>query len=274
MAWGTLDRAVDAWQIGPVDLAGSKLVTGSLVAPPLANPSTESSTEPLTPAPLTPASSTPAPLTAAPGVQHRANRASRVVKATLDAMLAAILLVLVSPLLLVLMIVVRLDSPGSALFRQVRVGKDGRQFEVLKLRTMVSNAEDLKASLLAANECDGGVLFKIKQDPRITRVGGLLRRSSLDELPQLLNVLRGEMSLVGPRPALPDEVAVMDDDALRRFTVRPGMTGLWQISGRSNLAWSEARAFDTYYADNWTVLGDFAILLRTAKAVLTADGAC
>ena len=206
-------------------------------------------------------------------VAPRANRASRVVKATLDVVLAAILLVLVCPLLLVLMLAVRLDSAGPAVFRQVRVGKDGRHFEVLKLRTMVSGAEDLKAGLLAANEYDG-VLFKMKQDPRITRFGALLRRSSMDELPQLVNVLRREMSLVGPRPSLPDEVAVMDEDAMRRFAVRPGMTGLWQVSGRSNLGWSEAKALDTYYADNWTVSGDLLILLRTAKAVVSAEGAC
>ena len=206
-------------------------------------------------------------------VAPRANRASRAVKATLDVVLAAILLVFVSPLLLVLMIAVRLDSAGPALFRQVRVGKDGQRFEVLKLRTMVCGAEDLKAGLLAANEYDG-VLFKIRHDPRVTRFGALLRRSSMDELPQLLNVLRGEMSLVGPRPSLPVEVAAMDEETMRRFAVRPGMTGLWQVSGRSNLPWSEAKALDTYYADNWTVSGDLLILLRTAKAVVSAEGAC
>jgi lipopolysaccharide/colanic/teichoic acid biosynthesis glycosyltransferase len=214
-----------------------------------------------------------APLVEESTIAPRANRASRVVKVSLDAVLAAVLLVFVSPVLLVLMLAVRLDSAGPAVFRQVRVGKDGRLFEVLKLRTMVCGAEELKASLLAENECDG-VLFKIRQDPRITRFGALLRRTSMDELPQLINVLRGEMSLVGPRPSLPDEVAVMDTDALRRFAVRPGMTGLWQVSGRSNLGWDEAKALDTYYADHWTVSGDLVILLRTAKAVVTADGAC
>ena len=134
---------------------------------------------------------------------------------------AAILLVLVSPLLLVLMIGVWIDSPGPAIFRQTRVGKDGRLFEVFKLRTMVSDAEDLKAAPLVDNEYDG-LLFKIRNDPRVTRFGGLLRRSSLDELPQLVNVLRGEMSLVGPRPSLPVEVAAMEPDTLRRFKVRPG----------------------------------------------------
>ncbi len=238
MAWGTLERAViGACPVGTV-------VESEGVAAPL--PSVGSS---------------------------RANGASRLVKATFDVVLAAILLILVSPLLLVLMIGIRLDSPGPGLFRQTRVGKDGRLFEVFKLRTMVQDAEDLKPGLLAENEYDG-VLFKIRLDPRITRFGALLRRSSLDELPQLVNVLRGEMSLVGPRPSLPNEVAVMDNDTLRRFAVRPGMTGLWQVSGRSNLGWDEASALDTHYAENWTMLGDLSILLRTARAVVSADGAC
>lgn len=206
-------------------------------------------------------------------VRPRAGAVSRAAKATVDAVGAAVLLVLVSPLLLLLMVAIRLDTPGPAIFRQVRVGKDGRLFEVLKLRTMVCDAEERKAELLEHNEYDG-VLFKMRRDPRVTRVGGFLRRTSLDELPQLVNVLRGQMSLVGPRPSLPDEVALMDDDALRRFAVRPGITGLWQVSGRSNLGWDEAKALDTHYADNWTVVGDVAILLRTVKAVVSADGAC
>ncbi len=243
MAWGTLD-AVIVCPLGTVDLVGPPAVQTS-----------EVDTSPMSLA------------------SPRANRASRLVKATLDVVLATVLLVLVSPLLLALMVGIRLDSPGSPIFRQVRVGKDGRLFRVLKLRTMVADAEDLKAGLLADNECDG-VLFKIKHDPRVTRLGYLLRRSSLDELPQLINVLRGEMSLVGPRPSLPDEVEEMDDESLRRFAVRPGLTGLWQVSGRSNLGWDVAKALDTYYADNWTVVGDLSILLRTARAVVTAEGAC
>ena len=247
MAWGTLDSAVAAFPIGAVDLVGSDETNGGAAAPV-----DETTTAPRA---------------------HRVNRVSRIVKASLDVVLASVLLLFLSPLLLALMIAVRLDSPGPAVFRQVRVGKDGSLFEVLKLRTMCCNAEQLKASLQAVNEHDG-VLFKIREDPRITRLGALLRRSSLDELPQLVNVLRREMSLVGPRPSLPEEVARMDADALRRFAVRPGMTGLWQVSGRSNLGWDEAKALDTYYADNWTVLGDLSILVRTAKAVVTADGAC
>ncbi|WP_211318625.1 sugar transferase [Nocardioides silvaticus] len=198
---------------------------------------------------------------------------SRCVKATVDLVGAAVLLVLVAPLLLVLMIGVRLDSPGPAIFRQARVGRDGRLFSVYKLRTMVDGADDLKAALLADNEYDG-LLFKMRRDPRVTRFGALLRRSSLDELPQLVNVLRGEMSLVGPRPSLPEEAEAMDPATRRRFAVRPGMTGLWQVSGRSNLGWDDAKALDTYYADNWTVAGDVRILLRTVKAVVSADGAC
>jgi len=252
VAWGTLD-AVIACPLGTVDLADPPTVQASGDVTPQASGDVTPQAKPALP---------------------RANRPSRVFKATFDLVLAAILLVLVSPLLLALMIAIRLDSPGYPIFRQVRIGKDGQPFGVLKLRTMVSDAEELKASLLAANECEGGVLFKIRRDPRITRFGSLLRRSSVDELPQLVNVLRGQMSLVGPRPALPDEVAAMDQDALRRFAVRPGMTGLWQVSGRSNLGWTEARAYDTYYAENWTVVGDLSIILRTAKAVVSADGAC
>ncbi len=250
MAWGTLD-AVIACPSGIVDLADPPTV--------LADPPTVQASGAVTPL-----------VSLAP---PRANGASRVVKATFDFVCAAILLVLVGPLLLVLLVGIRLDSPGSPIFRQVRVGKDGRQFKIFKLRTMVSDAETLKASLLADNECDG-VLFKIRDDPRVTRIGCLLRRSSLDELPQLINVLRGEMSLVGPRPSLPAEVAAMEPETLRRFAVRPGLTGLWQVSGRSNLGWDVAKALDTYYADNWTVAGDLSILLRTAKAVVSAEGAC
>ena len=240
MAWGTLDRAIVAWDVGTLDL---------------------------------PETTDTAVLGRANVGSRRANRPSRWIKAAVDGVGAAILLVLVSPLLLALMVGVWIDSPGPAIFRQVRVGKDGRLFQVLKLRTMVSDAEDLKAGLLAYNEYDG-VLFKMRQDPRVTRFGALLRRSSLDELPQLVNVLRGEMSLVGPRPSLPVEVAAMEPDTLRRFKVRPGITGLWQVSGRSNLGWDEAKMLDTYYADNWTIVGDVSILLRTAKAVVSADGAC
>ncbi len=196
----------------------------------------------------------------------------RGVKAGLDRLAALVLLVLVSPVLLSMVVAVRLDSRGSAFFTQVRVGRGGRHFKVYKMRTMVSDAEAIKAKLAGENEFDS-VLFKMKRDPRITRVGQFLRKSSLDELPQLINVLKGDMSLVGPRPFLPDEVARMDEDTLRRHAVQPGITGLWQVSGRSDLAWDESAALDTYYADNWSLTGDLAIGLRTVKAVVGGDGA-
>lgn len=193
-------------------------------------------------------------------------------KAGLDRAGAGLLLLLTSPVLLGSIAALKLDSKGPALFKQVRVGLHGEPFKVYKLRTMIADAEAAKAALLAANEYDG-VLFKMKEDPRITRVGRILRKLSLDELPQLINVLKGDMSLVGPRPHLPNEIAAMDADTLRRLAVRPGITGLWQVSGRSNLPSGMASELDTYYADNWSLTGDVSIALRTVKAVATAEGA-
>ena len=158
------------------------------------------------------------------------------------------------------------------MFRQRRVGLDGAEFECLKLRSMGIDAEAQLAQLAAANE-SAGVLFKIKNDPRITRVGRFIRRYSIDELPQLWNVLVGEMSLVGPRPALPSEVERYDEDTKRRLHVRPGLTGLWQVSGRSSLSWEDTVRLDLYYVDNWSVGRDVSILCRTVRAVLGKDGA-
>ena len=194
------------------------------------------------------------------------------VKSGLDRLAAATLLVLLAPVMAAAAAAVVLDSPGPALFKQTRIGRHGREFEVYKMRTMIANAEAVKAELLAANEYDG-VLFKMKQDPRITRVGRFLRKTSLDELPQLLNVAKGDMSLIGPRPHLPNEIAAMDQVTLRRLAVRPGITGLWQVSGRSDLPSGMASELDTYYADNWTLGGDLGIALRTVKAVLSTKGA-
>jgi exopolysaccharide biosynthesis polyprenyl glycosylphosphotransferase len=196
----------------------------------------------------------------------------RGLKAAIDRTGGLLMLLLFAPLLAAMAIAVKLDSRGPAFFTQTRVGQGGRPFKVYKLRTMVRDADAIKAHLTEANEFDS-VLFKMKRDPRITRVGQFLRRSSLDELPQLLNVVRGEMSLVGPRPFLPEEVARMDEDTLRRHAVQPGITGLWQVSGRSDLAWDESAALDTYYADNWSLLGDFAIGARTVNAVTSSKGA-
>ncbi|MEP7091332.1 MAG: exopolysaccharide biosynthesis polyprenyl glycosylphosphotransferase [Nocardioidaceae bacterium] len=193
-------------------------------------------------------------------------------KHALDRFGAAVLLLVVSPLLLLMVAAVRLDSTGSGLFVQTRVGRHGKPFRMFKLRSMYADAESMKHALLEHNEADG-VLFKIQRDPRVTRVGYWLRRSSLDELPQLLNVLRGEMSLIGPRPALPSEVAAYDADARRRLVVKPGITGLWQVSGRSDLQWDESLKLDLYYADNWRLVDDFAIAARTVSAVTMARGA-
>jgi exopolysaccharide biosynthesis polyprenyl glycosylphosphotransferase len=161
---------------------------------------------------------------------------------------------------------------GSILFRQTRVGRDGKTFYCWKFRTMVTNAEELLADLHKAQGYEGG-LFKMEDDPRITPPGKWLRRLSLDELPQLVNVLVGDMSLVGPRPPLRHEVAQYDDDMARRLRVRPGMTGLWQVSGRSELSWSEAIRLDLYYVDNWSMFQDLSILARTWGAVFGSRGA-
>ncbi|MFI7589569.1 sugar transferase [Spongisporangium articulatum] len=193
-------------------------------------------------------------------------------KATLDRVFGTALLVFLAPVLVGLALAVRLSSSGPAFFRQTRVGADGREFTIVKFRTMVVDAEAHLARL--AHLSDGnGILFKMRADPRVTRVGAFLRRYSLDELPQLINVARGEMSLVGPRPPLPSEVATYDGDATRRLRVRPGMTGLWQVSGRSDLSWEEALRLDLRYVDNWSIGMDLVILWRTVRAVFVGSGA-
>ncbi len=196
----------------------------------------------------------------------------RAAKHALDRLAGAALLMVLSPVLLAVVIAVRLDTEGPAFFRQTRIGRDGKTFTLFKIRTMITDAEAVKRTLQAQDE-GNGVLFKIHHDPRITRVGAFLRRTSLDELPQLLNVVRGEMSLVGPRPALPEEVARYDDRVRRRLSVRPGMTGLWQVSGRSDLDWEKSVSLDLTYADNVTLLGDIAICARTVRAVTSGRGA-
>jgi exopolysaccharide biosynthesis polyprenyl glycosylphosphotransferase len=193
-------------------------------------------------------------------------------KSIFDRLVGFLMLLAASPVLLAIAIAVRATSAGPALYRQTRVGVDGRHFRMLKFRSMVADADAQRAALLAANE-GNGVLFKIRKDPRLTKVGGFLRRFSLDELPQLLNVLRGDMSLVGPRPPLPEEVAGYSDDATRRLKVKPGVTGLWQVSGRSDLTWEESLRLDLRYADNWSMALDLSILWRTVKAVTRGAGA-
>ncbi|GAA2872941.1 exopolysaccharide biosynthesis polyprenyl glycosylphosphotransferase [Actinoplanes cyaneus] len=206
-------------------------------------------------------------------VEHpRLHGGSRLVKELVDRAGALLLLVLFAPVLLTVALCVRLTSRGPVLFRQVRVGRDGQKFRIFKFRSMYVDAEARLSELRHLNEHDG-VLFKIRDDPRVTPVGQWLRRFSLDELPQLLNVLCGQMSLVGPRPPLPTEVAAYADDVRRRLAVKPGMTGLWQVSGRSDLSWEEAVRLDLRYVENWSLSLDLVILLRTMTAVVRSSGA-
>jgi exopolysaccharide biosynthesis polyprenyl glycosylphosphotransferase len=199
-------------------------------------------------------------------------RPVRFAKIVVDRVLGSLLLLASLPLLGLLVLAVRLDSPGPGLFRQTRIGRDGTPFTMFKLRTMHRNADRDLVALTDRNEADGP-LFKMQDDPRVTRAGRILRRISLDELPQLINVVRGEMSLVGPRPALPTEVDCYDDVERRRLHVLPGLTGLWQVSGRSDLGWDSGMALDLSYADNWRLRGDASILARTVGAVVRRRGA-
>jgi len=204
--------------------------------------------------------------------QARPTGLVRHLKAAAESAVAIVGLVLALPLLMACAVAVKLDSTGPVFFRQERVRDGGRTFTMIKLRTMSVDAERLRAGLDHANEV-GGALFKMKADPRITRVGRFLRKSSLDELPQLLNVIRGQMSLVGPRPALPSEVETYDARAHRRLAVKPGLTGLWQVSGRSRLSWQESISLDIDYVDNWSPGRDVRIAMKTIKAVVCKDGA-
>ncbi len=193
-------------------------------------------------------------------------------KRTFDFTAAACGLVTLALPLLVVCVLIRLDSKGSVFYRQTRVGRNGKLFDVIKFRTMVPNAHALRHELAAQNEADGP-LFKIKHDPRVTRVGRVLRQTSVDELPQLWNVLRGEMSLVGPRPALPDEAVLWSEDLRDRLRVQPGITGMWQVSGRSDTSFEEYSRLDLYYVDNWSLVTDLSILTKTLPTVLLQRGA-
>ena len=196
----------------------------------------------------------------------------RLVKAVFDVSVAALLLVVLAPVFAAIALVIKLNSPGPVFFRQVRVGRGGEMFRMYKFRTMHTDAEQRLQKMTAQNEF-GDVLFKIREDPRVTRPGRLLRRHSLDELPQLLNVLLGEMSLVGPRPPLPSEVEQYPQDMRRRLVVKPGMTGLWQVSGRSDLSWEDSIRLDLRYVENWSLTVDLVILMRTAMVVMRGSGA-
>jgi exopolysaccharide biosynthesis polyprenyl glycosylphosphotransferase len=205
-------------------------------------------------------------------VEARHRRWGRVlVKSAIDRVGAALLLVVLSPVLAVTAVAIKLTSPGPILFRQLRVGRHGSPFVFLKFRTMEVGADDRTGDLTAANEADG-LLFKIREDPRLTSIGPFLRRTTLDELPQLWNVLRGDMSLVGPRPLAVPSDAFVGEDEMRRLRVKPGITGLWQVSGASELSWQDSVALDMHYVDHWSLGLDVAILARTPIAVLRGRG--
>lgn len=195
-------------------------------------------------------------------------------KRVFDIVCSALLLIVLSPVFAAIAVAIRLGGPGSILFGQERVGINGERFTVLKFRSMVPGAEAQLNELLKKDRGAGNaVLFKMKDDPRVTPIGQFLRRFSLDELPQLFNVFTGSMSLVGPRPPLESEVDHYEKHVHRRFLVKPGITGLWQISGRSNLSWEDTVRLDLFYVENWSLTGDIIILWRTAKAVWAREGA-
>lgn len=206
-------------------------------------------------------------------VEHPALTGPRLlVKAAFDRFSAAFAIVLLSPILTGIAVAIRLSDGGPALFTQLRVGKDGHVFRLYKFRTMVVDAEKRLAELRASNDFDG-VLFKMRRDPRVTRIGALLRRWTLDELPELFNVLLGDMSLVGPRPALPDETTRYAEHVRRRLVFKPGITGLWQVNGRWDLSWDETVRLDLRYVENWSLALDLQILWKTVSAVFRGTGA-
>lgn len=200
--------------------------------------------------------------------------ANRLLKRSFDVIVSVALLALLAPFFLITAIAVKIDSSGPVFFRQQRAGVDGRVFRMVKFRSMVVNAED-QLTQISIDSRDAGnvVMFKVRNDPRVTRVGRFIRRYSIDELPQLLNVIAGSMSLVGPRPPLMSEVELYGVDARRRLLVKPGMTGLWQVSGRSDLTWDDTVRLDVYYVENWSLTADLVILWKTLKAVFASSGA-
>jgi exopolysaccharide biosynthesis polyprenyl glycosylphosphotransferase len=207
-------------------------------------------------------------------MEHPQRAGSRIlVKALFDRAGAAAALILLAPVFMAIALAIKADDGGPVFFRQVRVGRNGHPFRLWKFRTMVVDAERLKARLALPNE-GNGALFKLRKDPRITKPGTRLRRYSLDELPQLINVLLGDMSLVGPRPALPEEVAGYDGShMIRRIVVKPGITGLWQVSGRSDLSLADSVRLDVHYVENWSLFLDLQILWKTTQAILSGNGA-
>lgn len=199
--------------------------------------------------------------------------AKRFQKRLFDIVFSSAVLIFGLPLLIPVAIAIKISSKGPVFYRQERIGLDGHPFEMVKFRTMVDGADKMVDKLAANNESEGGVLFKIREDPRVTPVGRLLRKYSIDELPQFINVLKRDMSVVGPRPPLASEVKSYDDYAKRRLLVRPGITGLWQVSGRSDLSWEDSVRLDLFYVENWSMIADLLIAVKTVKAVFGHSGA-
>ena len=195
------------------------------------------------------------------------------VKRMLDIVVSLAMIILLIPLFVVVAILIKCESKGGVIYRQIRVGKDGRHFNFYKFRSMFVDAEKRKSQILGQNESSDGVIFKMKKDPRITRVGRFIRKYSIDELPQLFNVLEGSMSLVGPRPPLPTEVAQYTLDERKRLHIKPGITCIWQVSGRSDIPFKKQVLLDEQYIKNHGLLKDIAILLKTIPAILTGKGA-
>jgi len=198
--------------------------------------------------------------------------AKRFQKRAFDIVFSGLALVCGLPLLLLIALAVKLSSRGPVFYRQERIGLDGEPFEMIKFRTMVVGADAMLEQVAHLNEADSGVLFKIRKDPRVTPLGRFLRKYSLDELPQFINVFVGQMSVVGPRPPLENEVASYDDHTMRRLLVKPGITGLWQVSGRSDLSWEDSVRLDMFYVENWSMMADVVIALKTARVVFTHAG--
>ncbi|MFM8858251.1 MAG: sugar transferase [Actinomycetota bacterium] len=199
--------------------------------------------------------------------------AKRFQKRLFDVTFSSLVLFVGLPLLLIIAVAVKMTSKGPMFYRQERIGLDGEAFEMIKFRTMVDGADAFLDELAELNDSEGGVLFKIREDPRVTKIGRILRKHSLDEIPQFINVLKRDMSVVGPRPPLASEVKTYDDYAKRRLLVRPGITGLWQVSGRSDLSWEDSVRLDLYYVENWSMMADLLIALKTAKVMLNRTGA-
>lgn len=198
---------------------------------------------------------------------------SYLIKILFDFVFSLLLLFLLLPFFVFIAIIIIIDSPGGIFFKQIRVGKNGRGFTLYKFRSMVADADSQKDGMSAGNESADGVTFKIKQDPRVTRIGRFMRKSSIDELPQLFNVIKGDMSLVGPRPPLPEEVAKYSEDDKKRLQIKPGITCLWQVSGRSDIPFKQQVELDKEYIKSKSIMLDIKILLKTIPAVLTGKGA-